>query len=508
MSKRRSTVHSTSSRIVPEHVDVLVVGAGLTGIGMGYHLRKLQPGKSFVILDGREEIGGTWSLFKFPGIRSDADLYTFGFGFKPWNKANSVANAHEIVDYLQETIDENDLGRRIHLGHKVLQADFSKVDQRWTVTVERTADGTRFEMTASFLTSAAGYYDGDQGFTPHFEGRDDFAGQIVHSQHWPADLDWTGKKVVVIGSGATAVTVVPNMAEKAAHVTMLQRSPSYAMPIPRQDPLPILLRKVLPDAAAARITRTVNLTRVSFLYKASRRFPNQMRSLVRRINAKALPNGYDVDTHFAPEYAPWDQRMCFITDGDLFDSISSGQASVVTDHIVRFTETGILLESGKELKADIIVTATGLNMVPFGKMSLSVDGEKVELPEHVFYKSAMVSDVPNFTYTVGYISLPWTLKADLVAQFTCRLLAHMDRHGYSAASPRLDDPSIGRKPFMGLTSGYVARGIHQFPRQGESGPWTVREDYKHDRQVMGKDPIDDGYLQFTSASVPTLSSTR
>ncbi|WP_344771596.1 NAD(P)/FAD-dependent oxidoreductase [Aeromicrobium panaciterrae] len=499
---------SSATTSVPPHVDVLVVGAGLTGIGMGYHLTTLQPGRTFAIIESRDAIGGTWDLFRYPGIRSDADLYAFGFGFKPWNKDNAIADADEILEYLHETIDENDLGSKIHLGHRVVSADFSTTDAQWTVIVERTSDGEHFEITAGFLSSAAGYYDVDEGYTPHFDGRDDFLGEIVHPQHWPADLDYADKKVVVIGSGATAVTVVPVMAETAGHVTMLQRSPSYVMPAPRKDPLPILLRKVLRDSTAHKITRSVNINKQTLLYNASRKFPKQMRALVRKVNVKSLPEGYDVDTHFNPDYAPWDQRMCVITDGDMFKSISAGKASVVTDRIVRFTKTGILLESGDELEADVIVTATGLNMVPFGKIPLHVDGDKVNLPDHLFYKTLMVSGIPNFTFTVGYVNHAWTLKADLVAQWTCRLLAHMDRHGYSTATPTIDDQTMIRSPYIDMGTGYVNRAMHLFPQQGSKGPWVVQQNYKGDRQLLGKDPIEDPALSFSSATAKTLAGAR
>jgi monooxygenase len=488
-----------ASNITFEHVDVLVVGAGLTGIGMGYHLRTQQPDKTFAIVEARDAIGGTWDLFRYPGIRSDADLHTFGYGFKPWTRDNAIANADEILDYLQETIDENDLGRHIHVGHKVVQADFSSADSRWVVTLERTADGTRFDVSCTMLFSAAGYYDTENGYSPHFEGRDDFRGDIVHPQHWPDAFDYSGKKVVVIGSGATAVTLIPAMAPTAAHVTMLQRSPSYVVPTPRQDPIANNLRRLLPERAAYAVTRWINVHKMYLLYNGSRRFPKQMRALVRKVNMKALPEGYDVDVHFNPTYAPWDQRMCIVPDFDLFKAISDGSASVVTDRIVRFTEGGILLESGEELGADVIVTATGLNMVPFGKMELQVDGEPVKLNDHVLYKGLMVSDVPNFAFTVGYVNHAWTLKADLVAQWFCRLLGHMDRQGYSVVRPVVSDPTLVRRPFIEMGTGYVNRAMHLFPQQGSHGPWRADQDHKNDLTILGKDPIEDGALRFERA---------
>jgi cation diffusion facilitator CzcD-associated flavoprotein CzcO len=351
------------------------------------------------------------------------------------------------------------------------------------------------------LFSAAGYYDYDAGYTPHFEGREDFRGQIVHPQHWPVDLDYAGKKVVVIGSGATAVTLIPAMAEKAGHVTMLQRSPSYVMPAPRRDPIANTLRRLLPDSAAYAATRKFNIYKQILLYNASRRYPKQMRSLVRKVNMGALPEGYDVDTHFNPHYRPWDQRMCVVPDSDLFKAISSGAASVVTDRIVRFTEKGILLESGTELDADIIVTATGLNMVPFGKIALGVDGQPVNLHDHLIYKSLLVSDVPNFAFVVGYINHAWTLKVDLASEYLCRLLAHMDRHGYATVTPVADDPTLTRRPFIEFDTRYVNQAMHLFPQQGSHGPWTVDQSYRLDRVRLGKAPVEDPALRFTSASV-------
>ena len=484
-----------------EHVDVLIVGAGLTGIGLGCHLTARQPGKTFAIVDGRDAIGGTWDLFRYPGIRSDADLYTFGFGFKPWTKDNAIADGAEILEYLQETIDENDLGRHIHLGHRVLRADFSSEEARWTVTLERTSDSVQFDATCTMLFSAAGYYDYAAGYTPHFEGREDFRGQIVHPQHWPEDLDYAGKQVVVIGSGATAVTLIPAMAEKAGHVTMLQRSPSYVMPAPRRDPIASTLRRLLPDSVAYAVTRKININKQILLYNASRRYPKQMRGLVRKVNMGALPEGYDVDTHFSPRYQPWDQRMCVVPDSDLFKAISGGAASVVTDRIVRFTGKGILLESGTELDADIIVTATGLTMVPFGKIALRVDGQPVNLHDHLIYKSLMVSDVPNFAFVVGYINHAWTLKADLVSEYLCRLLAHMDRHGYVTVTPVADDPTLTRRPFIEFDTRYVNQAMHRFPQQGSHGPWTADQSYRLDRVRLGKAPVEDPALRFTPAVV-------
>jgi monooxygenase len=488
-----------------EHVDVMIVGAGISGIGLGYHLTTKQPGRTLAIVEARDAIGGTWDLFRYPGIRSDSDLHTFGFAFKPWTRDNAIADAHEILDYLHETIEENDLARHIYLGHKVLRADFSRAQARWNVTLERASDGVQFDVTCGVLVSGAGYYDYAEGYTPRFEGREDFRGQIVHPQHWPEDLDYDGKKVVIIGSGATAVTLLPAIADKAGHVTMLQRSPTYVLPIPRKDPIANTLRRLLPDTLAYGLTRTININRMRLLYGLSQRYPALMRRLIRKLNARALPEGYAVDTHFNPHYGPWDQRLCVVPDADMFKAISSGAASVVTDRIVGFTEQGILLESGDELPADIIVTATGFAVMPFGGITLHVDGRPVDLPERLVYKSMMISGVPNFAFVMGYINYSWTLKVDLVAEYLCRLLAYMDRHGYATVTPHADDPTLTRRPFLEMKSGWVSRSMHMYPQQGSHGPWKVDQSYATDRVGLGKAPIDDPALRFTDAIVRSTS---
>ncbi|MET7655028.1 MULTISPECIES: NAD(P)/FAD-dependent oxidoreductase [unclassified Streptomyces] len=484
-----------------EHVDVLIVGAGISGIDTAYHLKTKQPGRTFAIVDGRDAIGGTWDLFRYPGIRSDADMQSFGFGFKPWTKDNAIADAHEILDYLREAIAENGLDQHLHLGHKVLGADFSSDTARWTVTLERTRDGEQFDVTCGVLFSAAGYYDYAGGYTPHFEGRENFRGPVVHPQQWPEDLDYTGKKVVVIGSGATAVTLLPSMAGTAGHVTMLQRSPSYVLPVPRRDPIANTLRRLLPETVAYGISRRLNTNRQRLILAASRRYPRQMRGLILKLNARALPAGYAVDTHFNPRYNPWDQRLCVVPDSDMFKAISSGAASVVTDRITRFTEHGILLESGNELEADIIVTATGLNMLPFGGIALYVDGQAVDLHDHFIYKSMMVSGVPNFAFALGYTTNAWTLKVDLVADHLCRLLAHMDRNGYATVTPVAEDPSLTGRPFLDMDTAYINRAMHLFPQQGSHGPWTVSQDYALDRARLGTGPVEDPALLFTATEV-------
>ncbi|WP_167104329.1 NAD(P)/FAD-dependent oxidoreductase [Mycobacterium sp. DL592] len=478
------------------HVNVLIVGAGISGIGLGHHLVTKQPGKTFAIVDSREAIGGTWDLFRYPGIRSDSDLHTFGYEFKPWTSDNAIADAHEILDYLHEVIEEDDLARRIYLQHKVVGANFDSATARWTVTLER--DGQQADVTCDWLFSAAGYYDYAGGYRPDFEGEDEFDGVIIHPQQWPEDLDYRGKKVVVIGSGATAVTLIPAMADDAAHITMLQRSPSYVMPLPRKDPIANSLRKALPEKLAYRITRKLNVGRQRLIYAASQKYPKQVRRVIRALNVKALPEGYDVDTHFNPTYNPWDQRMCAVPDSDLFRAISAGKASVVTDRIARFTKTGILLESGRQIDADIIVTATGLKLQAFGGIQLTVDGHAVDLHESLAYKSFMLSGLPNFAFAIGYTNSSWTLKVDLVCEHLCRMLAYMDQHGYASVVPVVDDPTIERRPLLDFSAGYILRSLETFPQQGTSGPWSVAMDYKSDYERLRKGPVDNAALRFST----------
>jgi monooxygenase len=479
------------------HVDVLIVGAGISGIGLGHHLVARQPGKTFAIVDSRDTIGGTWDLFRYPGIRSDSDLHTFGYEFKPWTSDNAIADAHEILDYLHEVVDEDDLARRLYLHHKVLRADFDSRTAQWTVTLER--DGQQWDVTCDWLFGATGYYDYAGGYTPHFEGQEDFEGVVVHPQSWPEDLDYTGKNVVVIGSGATAVTLIPAMADAAGHVTMLQRSPSYVMPLPRKDPIANGLRKVLPAKAAYAATRRFNIGKGRVIYNLCQRHPKLARRIIHTINVKALPEGYDVDTHFNPKYNPWDQRLCAVPDADLFRAISQGKASVVTDKIVRFTKTGILLESGRELKADVIVTATGLKLLPFGGIQVSVDGQAKNPHQSLVYKSFMLSGIPNLAFAFGYTNSSWTLKVDLVCDHLCRMLGYMDQHGYSTVVPVVDDPTMPTRPMLDFPAGYILRAVDDFPQQGTSGPWTVEMDYWSDHARLRKGPVDDPALRFGTA---------
>ncbi|MGO8767581.1 flavin-containing monooxygenase [Mycobacterium sp.] len=480
------------------HVDVLVVGAGISGIGLGHYLVTDQPGRTFAIVDGRDAIGGTWDLFRYPGIRSDSDLHTFAYAFKPWTSDNAIADAHEILDYLHEVIEEDNLAPRIYLRHKVLRANFDSDTAQWAVTLEQ--DGQRWDVTCDFLFAAAGYYDYSAGHRPHFEGEEDYEGVIVHPQFWPEDLDYTGKKVVVIGSGATAATLIPAMAEATGHITMLQRSPTYMLSLPRKDPIANGLRKVLPAMLAYRITRELNKGRQRLIYNLGQRHPKLSRRIIRALNARALPKGYDLDTHFNPTYKPWDQRLCAVPDRDLFKAISKGKASVVTDKIARFTRNGILLESGKELEADIIVTATGLQLLAFGGMQLTVDGQQPDLHEKLAYKSFMVSDVPNFAYAFGYTNSSWTLKVDLVCEHLCRLLSFMDQRGYTTVVPVVNDPNMPKRPLLDFSAGYILRSVDKFPQQGTSGPWTVEMNFRADYQRLHKGPVEDSALKFSTAA--------
>ncbi|OBI95772.1 flavin-containing monooxygenase [Mycobacterium asiaticum] len=487
-----------------EHVDVLIIGAGISGIGAAYYLQREHPGRSYAILEARGATGGTWDLFRYPGIRSDSDLHTFGYEFKPWRDDHAIATSDKILAYLRETAAENGIDGKIRFHHKVSGAAWSSVDARWVVDAERTDVGQPVQISANWLFCAGGYYRYDEGYTPHFAGRDRFNGQIVHPQHWPEDLDYAGKKVVIIGSGATAVTLVPAMAERAGHVTMLQRSPTYIMPVPSKDVFANAAKALLGDKLGYALARRKNIAQQRAVYQFCQKHPSVARKIIRHLNAKRLPEGYPVDEHFSPTYNPWDQRLCAVPDSDLFRAISNGSASVVTDRIATFTETGIELESGRQLDADIIVTATGLNMQAFGGISLTVDGAAVNLPERVAYKGMMLSDVPNFAYAIGYTNSSWTLKVGLLCEHFCRLLSHMDAHGYDTARPVLDDPDMPTRPFMDFAAGYVQRVVHELPRQGTDQPWLTSMSYHADVKLLRDNDVVDPALQLTaSADIPS-----
>ncbi|MFW3168526.1 flavin-containing monooxygenase [Geodermatophilus sp. CPCC 206100] len=479
------------------HVDVLIVGAGLSGIGAACHLQRRCPGLSYTVLESREAIGGTWDLFRYPGVRSDSDMFTLGYTFRPWTQPRAIADGATIRGYVQDTAREHGVDRHIRFSHRVVSAEWSTAEARWTVTAERTDTGETVRLTCSWLSVCSGYYRYDEGYRPRFPGEERFRGPIVHPQHWPADLDHAGKRVVVVGSGATAVTLVPTMAETAAHVTMLQRTPSYVLALPGRDPLADALRRRLPARAVYPLVRWKNVLVSMASYQFSRRRPAAMRRFIQNLARKQLPAGFDVETHFGPPYDPWDQRLCLVPDGDLFRSIREGRADIVTDRIATFTETGIALESGAELEADVVVTATGLNLLPIGGMTLTVDGEPVELSERVSYKGMMISGVPNFAMTIGYTNASWTLKADLVAGYVCRLLDHMRARGLATCTP-VAPPGGGTEPFIGLSSGYVQRSLAALPRQGARAPWRLYQNYVRDVWLMRHGPLEDAGVRFAA----------
>lgn len=482
-----------------DHVDVLIVGAGLSGIGAACRLQMLAPGTSYAIVEARAVSGGTWELFRYPGVRSDSDMFTLGYPFRPWKRREAIAGGDTILRYLRETAAAYGVDKQICYRTRVVRADWSGDRARWTVTVEDTETGVRSERTCGFLYLCSGYYRYDEGYTPTWPGQDDFTGTLVHPQHWPADLDVTGKRVLVIGSGATAVTMVPALAESAAKVTMLQRSPSYVLSLPGKDPLADLLRVVLkPDRAYAAI-RWKNAWIATAIYGFCRRNPARARAVLRRAAIKRLPDGYDVDTHFKPAYEPWDQRMCLVPDGDFFAAIRSGKAEVVTDHIDAFTASGILLKSGKQLDADIIITATGLNLLPLGGIDLTVDGEPVIVPRRVAYKGMMLDGVPNMAFALGYTNASWTLKVDLVSGYVSRVLRFMGENGYAVVTPRLPTGDMATTPFIEMTSGYFERSRATLPLQGDRAPWRLRQHYFKDAALY-RGRVDPPELEFRPAA--------
>ena len=476
----------------PEHVDVLIIGAGLSGIGAACQVTAHHPGKVVAVLEGRDASGGTWDLFRYPGIRSDSDMFTFGYRWRPWPSDTALADGPLILDYVRTVAEEYGVDELIRYRHKVTGASWDSATQRWTVEIDH--DGEPLTITTNLLWGCSGYYDYENGYAPEFPGADDFRGRIVHPQHWPEDLDCTGKRVVVIGSGATAITLVPALAGTAEHVTMLQRSPSYVLSRPGRDPLAAKLAR-LPDRLAYPAVRWKNILLTVLSYQLSKRRPHLARRIVRDATVKQLPEGVDVDVHFKPTYNPWEQRLCFVPDGDLFKAMRRGTASVVTDTIERFTEDGIRLTSGQELEADVIVTATGLRLLPFGGIDLVVDGEPVKLAETMAYKALMLSGVPNFVYTIGYTNASWTLKADLVSDYVCRMLGHLDEHGHTSFVA-VKDPEVQERPFMDFSSGYVLRALDQLPKQGDRAPWLLRQNYLTDVRTIRRDDLDDGTLRF------------
>ena len=482
-----------------EHFDVVIVGAGLSGISAAYYLQTRCPTKRYTILEGRAASGGTWDLFRYPGVRSDSDMYTLGYSFRPWRKPNAIADGAAILDYIRETAAEYGIEREIRFGHRVQRASWSSAEARWTVEVERESQET-LRFTCSFLFMCSGYYDYDHGYSPAWPNVEQFDGRIVHPQHWPANLEYAGKRVIVIGSGATAVTLVPALAHHAAHVTMVQRSPSYVVAMPSQNGIAHWLQRHLPARLAHGLLRWQAILLAMLFYYLSRWRPATIKRLLVATVQKQLGPEYDVATHFTPRYKPWDQRVCFVPDADLFAAITSGKATVVTDQIAAFTANGVRLHSGVELPADVVVTATGLTMKLMSGVQLVVDSAPVNLGTTLSYKGMMYRDIPNLASAFGYTNASWTLKCELTSAYVCRLLRYMDRHGYTAATPRNHDQSMTETPALSLTSGYVARALDTLPRQGSKRPWKMYQNYLFDLLTLRWGRVDDGSMQWTSAA--------
>ena len=477
----------------PEHLDVLIIGAGISGISAGYHLQSMCPERSWAILEARSAMGGTWDLFRYPGIRSDSDMHTFGFGFRPWPNAKAISEADEILDYLKDTAREYRIDERIRYGHKLLAADWSSKEACWTVRVQAKEERI---LRCNFLLMCSGYYDYDRGYLPDFPGVERFTGKVVHPQFWTPDIQWQGKRVVVIGSGATAVTLVPSMAREAAHVTMLQRSPSWILSRPAIDPIGRQLQRFLPSGLAHRLTKAKNLALGSWFYRMCRTNPERAGRGLLKMVRKQLPEGYDVQKHFTPRYNPWEQRLCLVPNGDLFKSIRSGKAEVVTDQIETFTETGIRLKSGQELQADLVVSATGLELKFMGGIALSIDGTPVDPRDSLPYKGLMLSGIPNLALVFGYTNASWTLRADLVNAFVGRLLQHMRASNTAWVVARPPVQTVPTAPWVDFSSGYFQRALDRFPKQGEVAPWRTEQNYKRDVELLKKAPLEDGVLQF------------
>ena len=478
-----------------ESIDVLIIGAGLSGIGGACHLRRSSPDRSFMILESREASGGTWDLFRYPGIRSDSDMYTFGYGFKPWSDKSSIADGHKILSYIREAAAEYDVEQHIRYQHKVVSASWSSTQSRWLVTAERGDTGEQATISCQFIFSCSGYYDYDQGYTPEFAGIDSFKGQVIHAQHWPEQLDYQGKRVVVIGSGATAVTLVPAMSQDTASLVMLQRTPTYIASVPKEQPLAETFRKWLPDSWVFRLIRWKQVLFQIYLYQLSRRNPQGLRKYLLGLVRKEMGPDYDVDTHFTPDYNPWDQRLCGVPDGDLFAAIREKRAEVVTDHIDQFNKEGIHLKSGKQLDADIVVLATGLNLKFAGGVQYSVDGKVLDFAEHFIFRGMMFSGLPNMAFTVGYTNSSWTLKADLTGQYVSRLLNKMARHSYTAVTPRLTG-EVEEMPLLDFDAGYVLRSRESFPKQGNRLPWKNYQNYIRDFIGLRLGRQNDDELEF------------
>ncbi len=480
----------------PNHFDVLIVGAGLSGVGAAVHLQTHCPTKSYAILEGRATMGGTWDLFRYPGVRSDSDMYTLGYSFRPWTQAKALADGASILDYVRQTATAYGVDPHIRYNHWVERARWSSADSRWTCDVRDTVTQELHTFSAGFVLVCSGYYDYDQGYTPEFAGVDRFTGRIVHPQKWTPDIDYDGKKVVVIGSGATAVTLVPELAKRAAHVTMLQRSPTYIVSVPERDRIADWMRARLPMGTAYALTRWKNVLFGMGFYAFCRRFPERAKRFLVGQVKRQTRGEIDVATHFTPSYKPWDQRVCLVPDGDLFKALRGGRASVVTDHIETFTEKGIRLRSGQELEADLVVMATGLTLKFLGGVALEVDGQKMEPAKSVVYKGMMCSDVPNLALAAGYTNASWTLKVDLTSEYVCRLINYMDQKGFTKCTPRRTHPGMAEQPLLDFSSGYVTRSIDSFPRQGAFSPWKLYQNYIRDRKLFKRSRLDDDAMEF------------
>lgn len=477
------------------HVDVLIIGAGLSGIGAASHLEREAPNKSYAILESRGAMGGTWDLFRYPGIRSDSDMHTLGYSFKPWKHERAIADGPAILDYIRETAREYDVEKHIRYNHRATKISWDSSRALWTVSIEKQG-ASAGSISCNFIYSCTGYYRYDKGYTPDFPDIEQFKGQVIHPQLWPEDLDYADKNVVVIGSGATAITVVPEMAKTAKHVTMLQRSPTYVVSRPGRDAFALRMDRWLPSRLAYLVTRWKNVSMQALIYQYSRRRPQKMKEFLLALTRRELSGKVDVDTHFNPKYNPWDQRLCLVPDSDLFRSLRRGTSSVVTDHIQRFTKTGIKLESGDLLKADIVVTATGLELLPMGGMEIEVDGKTMVLPDTLGYRGMMLSDIPNFVLAAGYTNASWTLKCDLTSEYVCRMLNHMDKKGFAYCVPRNRDPAMERVSFLDLASGYVDRSIDRFPKQGLKSPWKLYQNYLLDILSLRFGAMNDKELEY------------
>ena len=493
-----------------QYVDALIVGAGISGIGTAYHLQTKCPSKSYAILERRKNLGGTWDLFQYPGIRSDSDMYTLGFSFQPWTNPKAIADGPAIMDYLRSTAKEHKIDEKIQYGIAVKSASWSTTKGRWTVVAQVEETGEEIRVCCNFLFMCTGYYNYDEGYTPEFADIDKFNGRVVHPQKWTSDVDYQDKRVVIIGSGATAVTLVPSISKSAKHVTMLQRSPSYISMVPAEDRIANGLRRVFSPKFAYFLTRWKNVLTTMMIFNFCRHFPDRAAKFLREQVRESLGKDttIDVDKHFTPKYKPWDQRLCLAPDGDFFDALRSGKASVVTDHIDRFTEGGIRLQSGEELEADLVVTATGLNVQFFGGMTVEVDGEKIELADTYVYKGMMFSEIPNLSIATGYTNASWTLKVDLTAEYACRLVNYMDKNGYVSCCPRKPDAKIGDAPLLDLSSGYVQRALATLPKQGEAIPWKLYQNYAIDTATLRYGSVDDGSMEFRRAAQKLVSPSE